>query len=119
MSRAYLPDTEQSLVEREIEANNVVKKLPVSSSIEPIKADMVTDEIVGHLQRFINQGWPETCVEIETDELRQYFKCRETLTTQGGLVMKGDRVIIPKKTRHYIMCQLHAGHSGEEGSQSS
>ena len=45
-------------------------------------------------------------------ELQAYWTFREELTIEDGLVLKGIRIIIPKKKHNQILQMIHEGHLG-------
>ena len=43
-----------------------------------------------------------------------YFQFRDELLVQDGIVLRGDRVVIPRSLRKEIIEDLHAAHQGIE-----
>ena len=41
------------------------------------------------------QGWPESCRELHKD-LQPYWSYRDKLSIENGILLKGDRILIPK-----------------------
>jgi len=59
------------------------------------------------------EGWPEDRIDSETNgELTSYFRKRLELGVEGGCVMRGCRVVIPKKGRERAIQMLHEAHPG-------
>ena len=54
-------------------------------------------------------GWPDSARHLPKN-LRDVCSCRDELSVEDGLVLKGDRVIIPTAMRGYILRNNHAGH---------
>ena len=56
-------------------------------------------------------GWPTTKKEVPPS-ITPYFDYRDELTVQGGIILRGERVVIPCSLRLDIKNKLHAGHFG-------
>ena len=69
------------------------------------------DETLVLLKAVITQGWP-TSIQDLPPELKPYWTFREMITVEDGLLLKGDRIIIPEKAREDIIQQIHRGHLG-------
>ena len=52
------------------------------------------------------QGWPRTIKEIPT-VLQLYWTFCKELTIEDGLILKGNRIIIPHNNREAILNQIH------------
>ena len=46
------------------------------------------------------------------DAVKPYFKYREESTVVDGLVLKGQRIVIPNKLRQSCLARLHIAHMG-------
>ena len=58
--------------------------------------------------RFVKEGWPHAFSE----ELKDFKKLENSLSTENGCVFYGLRVIIPSTLRNHILKLLHLGHFG-------
>ena len=58
----------------------------------------------------ITQGWPSTIKEV-SHVLQPYWTFQE-LTVEDGLVLKGTRILIPKKKHEAVLKLIHEGHLG-------
>ena len=58
--------------------------------------------------RFVKEGWPHAFSE----ELKDFKKLENSLSTENGCVFYGLRVIIPSTLRNLILKLLHLGHFG-------
>ena len=56
-------------------------------------------------------GWPDNKNEVPS-ELKPYFDVRDTLSHQDGVILKGERIMIPKSLRDITKKRLHAAHLG-------
>ena len=44
--------------------------------------------------------------------IRHYWSCRDELSVDDGMVIKGERIIIPESMREETLGRIHAGHQG-------
>ena len=63
------------------------------------------------LLQYIMKGFPITKDECH-DAIKPYFNYREELTVVDGLVLKGQRIVIPNKLRQSCLTGLHIAHMG-------
>ena len=71
------------------------------------------DVILSQLTKVILEGWPETMKELP-NQIRDYWSYRDELSVENGIILKGERVLIPDSLRAGILEQLHTGHLGIE-----
>ena len=69
------------------------------------------DDEFALLKHTITQGWPSTIKEIP-NVLQPYCTFREELMIEGGIVLKGTRVVIPTKKCKAVLKLIHEGHLG-------
>ena len=68
------------------------------------------DPVLAKVQRLTQRGWPET---TPTDpDVKPYFSSRRDLTIEGDCLLRGLRVIIPRKLRTKLLEELHSSHQG-------
>ena len=61
------------------------------------------------------KGWPETCEKL-TEPMRTYFTFRDDLSIHDGIILKGDRVVIPPGARDDIVKKkTYARHTAIQG----
>ena len=56
------------------------------------------DEEMNMLMQMIITGWPEH-KDNEPLQIRHYFTYRDELTAQDGIVLQGQRLVVPKSLR--------------------
>ena len=49
------------------------------------------------LREFIVDGWPDSMMEMPK-QLRQYWPYRDELSVENGMLLKGERIVIPRYT---------------------
>ncbi|CAB3981308.1 Hypothetical predicted protein [Paramuricea clavata] len=103
------------------EARSVDSDLDQVDSLEEIKEilncvtttifqDHTTkDQDLQQVKSFIQSGWPGSSKDL-SPTITPYFHLRDELTTQEGLVFRGERVVIPKSLRKQVLNELHAAH---------
>ena len=79
--------------------------------LEAVKQETTQDRIMRVLYETINNGWPEQ-KEMVPSEVKPFFDFRDTLSTEDGIILKGERILIPPNLRSDIKKQLHAAHLG-------
>ncbi|KAF8569804.1 hypothetical protein P879_05598 [Paragonimus westermani] len=108
LSRALLATEEDSCIGYE----QVYLTLAESDSRLPrIGQTFADDEEMEKLEEQIRNGWPDNARQV-SEIIRPYFKVRDELTTENGLVFRGERLIIPRAARKLTMQEIHRSHLG-------
>ena len=68
------------------------------------------------LKETITSGWPETRVEAPASTL-PYWDVRDKLSEIDGIILKGERVLVPPSMRKEMLERIHQGHMGIEKSK--
>lgn len=80
-----------------------------------IRNQTASDDTLQRVMELINQGWRRgKHIDKETPDVRAYAKFRGELEVQDGIILKGNRVVIPDAMRPRILVDLHEGHPGRE-----
>ena len=68
------------------------------------------------LIEIIKRGWPETkaCVSNST---HMYWDVRHELSELNGIILRGERILIPISMRKEMLGRIHQGHMGIEESK--
>ena len=69
------------------------------------------DRTMSDLKALIMDGWPNHRSDLP-QSVTPYFTYRDELTVQDGIVLRGERVVIPTSMRPEIIQKVHAGHMG-------
>lgn len=118
LSRRPISDTGPSLSdEADIQVNMVMASLPVSDrKMHEIKVQTGQDEQLSVLKQIILSGWPDNkkeCQSLVTD----FWNYRDELTVYDGVIMKGNKIVVPKSLRSNMIEIIHgSGHFGVEKS---
>ena len=97
----------------EMEVDSVCLVRTISRQINPdnpllVVRETAKDPILAQVMRFVKEGWPHAFSE----ELKDFKKLENSLSTENGCVFYGLRVIIPSTLRNHILKLLHLGHFG-------
>uniref|UniRef100_A0A3P9KLT8 Gypsy retrotransposon integrase-like protein 1 n=1 Tax=Oryzias latipes TaxID=8090 RepID=A0A3P9KLT8_ORYLA len=77
-----------------------------------VREAMADDPTMNMLKDTIYKGWPQYRKQCPP-ELWEYWTFRCDLVLEDGLILKGERIVIPKALRNDILDILHTGHQGE------
>ena len=72
---------------------------------------MQRDNIMRELSRTIETGFPDTKAELPKD-LQPYWRVREMLNVDKGIVFMGNRIAVPEALRNRILNTLRSAHQG-------
>ena len=113
-----LADTLSRLVEqgsaREIPGLDIIiaQVLKVEPTrLESLQEDTKAGPTLAELTDLILTGWPNSMQDIP-EHLHPYWYFRDELTILDGLIMKGNRVVIPTSMRPATLSRLHDAHQG-------
>ena len=76
-----------------------------------VREATTSDDLLQQLGHIIQEGFPEDCRSLSPD-LRPYHKYRDSLSYVDGVILLGDRIVIPPPLRPNILHALHAAHQG-------
>ena len=80
--------------------------------IDSVRNAVLCDPTMITLKNTIYRGWPDHRSQCP-QELWDYWNFRCDLVLEDGLILKGDRVVIPESLRGQILKTTHLGHQGE------
>ncbi len=116
LSRAPLSETTQ--IEHELDQFVVMTILPISDTKQVELASATKSDL--HLQKLasvILHGWPDKPNSVPL-EVRPYFPFRdELIINESGIILKGQRAIIPKSLQFQYTQILHDGHPGADATK--
>ena len=115
LSRKFLPDTDPTLSQSlECHVNVVMSSLPVSDQkLQEIRNASENDTQLCRLRQTILDGWPESRKKCPP-EVTDYWNHRDELSVINGLILKNQKIVIPKILRPKMLEILHQGHFGCE-----
>ena len=108
----FVATAEDDLIsEVEDHVNNVVTNFPASDKmLQTIRDELLADPICSTVIKYCEGGWPSSrsvCHVLQT-----FYQVRDDLAHQKGLLLKGDRIVIPLALQKEILNKLHQSHQG-------
>ena len=89
----------------------VVRNIPTSEpKMLEIKQAQQKDEICQKVILYCQDGWPDK--SLVKGELKQFFHVASELSVEDGLLLRGNRIVIPMALRVPVLNRLHEGHLG-------
>ena len=115
LSRAPLssstPSDDDFQAEVEMFVNAVIQSVPATEQrLKEIQETQEADEICQKLHQYCKNGWPHR--QSVAGAVQPYLSAASEITVNNGLLLKGNRIIIPSVLRLDILDKLHSGHQG-------
>uniref|UniRef100_A0A2C9M696 Integrase zinc-binding domain-containing protein n=1 Tax=Biomphalaria glabrata TaxID=6526 RepID=A0A2C9M696_BIOGL len=110
LSRASLPVKHPSSDDSQVHLT--VDSLPVSDeNMKIFQQATANDAFLRLLKDQILIGWPNTRNEIKSPkQIRAYYGIKEELSERDGLLLKGERILVPKALQKEMLQRLYQGH---------
>ncbi|KAF7234358.1 hypothetical protein EG68_11655 [Paragonimus skrjabini miyazakii] len=86
----------------------------LNSQLPQIRQMFADDEEIGRLEVRIRNGWSDNARQV-SEPIRSYFRVRDELTTENGLLFCGERLVIPRAARKVTMQEKHRSHLSVRG----
>ncbi|XP_064614575.1 uncharacterized protein K02A2.6-like [Liolophura sinensis] len=98
-----------------METVNQVSNLPITPTrLQDVRDHTAADSGFQSLIRVIQEGWPERKENLPRAVV-PYFNLRDELTTEDGVILKGQQIVIPQSLRADMLHRIHSSHVGIEG----
>ena len=82
--------------------------VPKAMTLEEIENESSKDELFQKIRQYIHEDkWP-----VRGKTLTPYFKVRRELSVQGNLILRGSKLVIPRKLQARVLSILHETHQG-------
>ena len=124
LSRSPVQITTESAHELETATKAYVELIinhPVTEKrLKDIRDRQTADNTCNQLKRFCIQGWPAK--HLLKGPVKKYYPVFTELSVLDGLLLRGNRIIIPELLRDEVIKRLHTGHMGitkDSGSRKS
>ena len=104
LSRAPTDDP----VTDEVAINNITLTAFIPERLDRIRGATLLDPVLQKLGKVIIEGWPNDRRRVP-DRLLPYFSYRDELTTQDGVIFRGERIVIPSSLRKSMKEKVHVG----------
>ncbi|CAL8135979.1 unnamed protein product [Orchesella dallaii] len=102
--------TNFAIILQDPEDGSSILEDPILTSVRD--AGIVCSEY-SRLQRMIRTGFPDFKEKMDED-LKPYWKIKEELRNEEGIIMWGNRILIPDALRRKVLETLHVSHQGQE-----
>lgn len=89
-----------------------VTDMPCPIDINVVKQATAQDPQLVKLKNIVFKGWPTHRKECP-QELLDFWNFRCDIVLEDGLILKGNRIIIPSSLRKQVLDAIHHGHQGE------
>ncbi|XP_029142978.1 uncharacterized protein K02A2.6-like, partial [Protobothrops mucrosquamatus] len=86
---------------------DALRSMPVTA--DEVREATLQDPTLKRVAKFLHSTWPTAC---DSDELRQFFHRKNSLSIVNDCIMFAERVVIPKKLQTRVLQQFHMGHPG-------
>ena len=73
-----------------------------SDKLSQLQQETKKDNDLSTLREFIVDGWPDSMKEMPT-QLRQFWSYRDKLSVENGMLLKGERIVIPRSMQQDIL----------------
>ena len=70
-----------------------------------------SDPILQPLILTIQEGFPNQARDLAPD-LRPFFRYSDSISLVDGVILLGERIVIPQSLRKHILSALHSAHQG-------
>jgi hypothetical protein len=90
--------------------------LPISDArLTEFQKETASDTTLQQLKEYTLKGWPQQRDIPQT--VKPYYNIRDEIVYNNGLLLKGQRIIIPSSLRSTMKAIIHQGHTGIESCQ--
>lgn len=89
----------------------VMQSLPATDQrLEEIKRHQKEDEVCQQITAFCETGWPDK--HSATASIRPFLPMSAEFCIENGLLMRGNRIVIPPPLRRELLSKIHTGYQG-------
>ena len=115
LSRAYSEDYEWLASKSEVECINATHFLPVPDhQLNELQRETACDPTLQFVKKAILDGFPDTKDE-QPAAIHQCFEIPDELSVDDGVILNGQRCIIPQTLRQKIKQKQHNSQIGSHG----
>ena len=104
------PEEKGPIPNLNVEVHEVFPQFSESFMEKIAKCTRCDPELIA-LKEQVYVGWPRKEEQVP-QTIRDYWSYRDELTIEGRVLLKGHRIIIPRKMQADILRKLHAPHQG-------
>ena len=107
------PTKEDEIAETEItmHVNTIFDNIPASADrLEEIREHTRKDGELQVIIKNVQEGWPKT--KADNPVTQMYWQDHHSMTFINGLLLKGEKIVIPASLRQNMLQKIHEGHLG-------
>ena len=107
------PNKEDQLFQQETRAfiDIIIQSLPATEQrLAEIKQCQENGLVCKQIAKYCQTGWPDKKSVVDT--VKPYYTISPEISLHEGLLMRGNRIIIPTSLQKSVLTQLHTGHQG-------
>ena len=117
LSRAYPKDRDASEATEDSEELEVLSILPVSDAQhKKLIQATAEDPTCQKIAQMTATGWPKNAKEC-CEELKSLHPMRDELFATKGVILRGQRIYVPRSLRAEYLNKVHGGHLGAESTK--
>ncbi|XP_063750626.1 uncharacterized protein K02A2.6-like [Eleginops maclovinus] len=106
------PEDEQLEEDVCVSINLIMEHFPASEQrLVQIKTAQDSDDVCKRLKGMVQTGWPQNRKALPP-QLQLYWQYQQDLLVVDGLLMKGERLVIPVTMQEDMINKIHEGHQG-------
>ena len=101
--------------EDEVIGQVVLEQMCKCVTVDKLKKVTENDEVLTTVKQYVEKGWPSKLSSMnqkEAEMLKPFHSVKDELTVCNGIVMRIDRVIIPRELTGVIVNLAHESHQG-------
>ncbi|XP_012936958.1 uncharacterized protein K02A2.6 [Aplysia californica] len=114
LSRSPVVSTEPEEFGEEIEAHIATIQMSwdaTDSKLDEIRNKSQQDPTISAAIQYTRSGWPKFIQNVRS-EARDLYAVSSELSEVSGLLVRGNRIVIPKTMREEMLSRIHDGHLG-------
>ena len=108
LSRQPCPDNKT--IELDVQISHVQFS---TRKLDDLRRETRNDSELQNLLKVIVDGWPDRQRDVHP-QLRSFWAYRDELVSDDGIVLKGNRIVMPESLHSETLAKLHEAHQGIE-----
>ncbi|XP_063046009.1 uncharacterized protein K02A2.6-like [Engraulis encrasicolus] len=115
LSRAVVSDCKDD-VKEDLFEERVVHAMEATAALDEdtlskLKGATATDSTLQQVIELHKKGWPRRQRSVPTN-LHRYWSMRHNISIRDGILMTGDKIVIPQSVKEQMLDRLHLAHQG-------
>lgn len=112
LSRAFLKEQKEELLEKDLEVNMITLQLPISEKkLQMFRKATAEDPEMQLLRDTTLRGWPSERSAVPK-EIQLYWTFRDEIAYTSELMFKAAKLIVPHQLRQEMLNKIHESHLG-------